>query len=269
MNTAVALVQAYLQVNGYFTVAEYPVLEALRHGGTRTATDVDILAFRFPNAGCEVAHGRRRARSSLALEPDPTLGVPPSSADMTVGEVKAGVSQAFVARASRGARPQGARRGLPAGVPVGTSRRRTQGRRRAGLRRAARSRMIRETPIKEGPAQFNPAARDPLVLEAALVRSGCCSPDLVSTAVKELLTTGRAATPASPSVRMIAFGSTGNPLHTRHAVITLGHIVSFLRAHLRTHWRDLGRARFSQPALASALIEKAERGAPTPRQEEP
>lgn len=28
MDTAVALVQAYLHVNGYFTVTEYPVLEA-------------------------------------------------------------------------------------------------------------------------------------------------------------------------------------------------------------------------------------------------
>jgi len=31
MDTAVALVQAYLNVNGYFTVVEYPVLEAFRH----------------------------------------------------------------------------------------------------------------------------------------------------------------------------------------------------------------------------------------------
>lgn len=48
MDNAVALVQAYLYVNGYFTVAEYPVLEALKHAGYRTVTDIDILAFRFP-----------------------------------------------------------------------------------------------------------------------------------------------------------------------------------------------------------------------------
>jgi hypothetical protein len=40
MDNAVALVQAYLRVNGYFTVAEYPVLEATRDGGYRAATDV-------------------------------------------------------------------------------------------------------------------------------------------------------------------------------------------------------------------------------------
>lgn len=32
MDNAVALVRAYLNVNDYLTVAEYPVLEALRHG---------------------------------------------------------------------------------------------------------------------------------------------------------------------------------------------------------------------------------------------
>ena len=51
MDNAVALVQAYLRVNGYFTVSEYPIVEASRRGGYRTATDLDILAFRFPGAG--------------------------------------------------------------------------------------------------------------------------------------------------------------------------------------------------------------------------
>lgn len=38
MDTAVGLVQAYLRVNGYFTVAEYPVLDATGPGGPRTIT---------------------------------------------------------------------------------------------------------------------------------------------------------------------------------------------------------------------------------------
>ena len=50
MDNAVALVQAYLRLNGYFTVSEYPVVEELRHGGVRTMTDLDILGFRFPGA---------------------------------------------------------------------------------------------------------------------------------------------------------------------------------------------------------------------------
>lgn len=55
MDPAVALVQAYLRVNGYFTVAEYPVLEATRSGGFQMATDLDLLAFRFPGAGRAIA----------------------------------------------------------------------------------------------------------------------------------------------------------------------------------------------------------------------
>ena len=51
MDHAVALVRTYLQLNGYLTVTEYPVLEAARHGGHRTLTDLDVLAFRFPGAG--------------------------------------------------------------------------------------------------------------------------------------------------------------------------------------------------------------------------
>lgn len=35
MDNAVALVQAYLRVNGYFTVTEYPVVEAMKSGEFR------------------------------------------------------------------------------------------------------------------------------------------------------------------------------------------------------------------------------------------
>ena len=48
MDNAVALVQAYLRLNGYFTVTEYPVIATRRDGTYRTATDLDVLAFRFP-----------------------------------------------------------------------------------------------------------------------------------------------------------------------------------------------------------------------------
>ena len=49
MDHAVSLVQAYLQLNGYFTSAEHPIIVGAGRGGFRTMTDVDILAFRFPN----------------------------------------------------------------------------------------------------------------------------------------------------------------------------------------------------------------------------
>jgi len=89
MDTSVALVQAYLHVNGYFTVAEYPVLEVFHGEHARTVTDLDILAFRFPGAGHEVIHGgTRQPLGGRPFAPDPILGSPADRADMIVGEVK-------------------------------------------------------------------------------------------------------------------------------------------------------------------------------------
>ena len=79
MDNAVALVQAYLHVNGYFTVAEYPVLESLRHGGYRSITDLDILAFRFAGAGRPMP-SKRKGEIELDREiyrPDSRSALPP------------------------------------------------------------------------------------------------------------------------------------------------------------------------------------------------
>ncbi len=86
MDQSVALVQAYLNANGYFTVAEYPVVERDKDGGWRAATDLDIMAVRFPAAGS--SHGA--SRGSAVVEPDPLLGLPEDRIDMIVGEVKEG-----------------------------------------------------------------------------------------------------------------------------------------------------------------------------------
>lgn len=93
MDHVVALVEAYLRVNGYFTVTEYPVVEACRYGGYRTATDLDILAFRFPRAGRLVPTDGMRSRTEYGLasfESDPELGSLGEQADMIIGEVKEG-----------------------------------------------------------------------------------------------------------------------------------------------------------------------------------
>ncbi|MCB1740018.1 MAG: hypothetical protein KDK91_06595 [Gammaproteobacteria bacterium] len=91
MDNAVALVQTYLRLNGYFTVTEFPVIEAMRRGGHRTATDIDVLAFRFPHAGRLVPReGRSGTRDTVIDAPDPALGVPPDAPDMLIGEVKEG-----------------------------------------------------------------------------------------------------------------------------------------------------------------------------------
>jgi hypothetical protein len=94
MDMGVALVQAYLRVHGYLTVSEYPVLEAIGHGDHRTATDIDILAIRFPHA-CElVPHRGRRDDADRVLEtPDGALGFDPHAVDMIIGEVKIGAAE--------------------------------------------------------------------------------------------------------------------------------------------------------------------------------
>ena len=88
MDHAVALVQAYLHVNGYFTVTEYPVLEALTEGGYQTATDIDLLALRLPFAG-----GPRAIRDQEIDEefkPDPVLNAQDERPDLLIIEVKEG-----------------------------------------------------------------------------------------------------------------------------------------------------------------------------------
>ena len=89
MDHAVALVQAYLQLNGYFTSAEYPIIARAGRKGAQMITDVDILAFRFPS-GLPVP-GRRHQPHGLDVgEVDSGLGVTPDTVDMIVGEVKEG-----------------------------------------------------------------------------------------------------------------------------------------------------------------------------------
>lgn len=93
MDNAVALVESYLRVNGYFTVTEYPVVELARNGGCRTATDLDILAFRFPGAGRAVPAsqaGLQGEPETALFAPDPELGCSAEQADMLIGEVKEG-----------------------------------------------------------------------------------------------------------------------------------------------------------------------------------
>lgn len=91
MDHAVALVQAYLQLNGYFTSAEYPIIAGTARTGFRTITDIDILAFRFPTGEPMTSHGGRKAPKGLDVSDlDPGLAIPTESIDMIIGEVKEG-----------------------------------------------------------------------------------------------------------------------------------------------------------------------------------
>lgn len=94
MDTAVALVQAYLHVNGYLTVTEYPVLEAFHREHTRSVTDLDVLAFRFAHAAHDIKRGRgRRHLDEEPPIPDPVLGCAADRPDRIVGEVKEGLAR--------------------------------------------------------------------------------------------------------------------------------------------------------------------------------
>ena len=89
MDHAVALVEAYLQLNGYFTSAEYPILARAGRNGAQMITDIDILAFRFPS-GLPTVTRRKAPRGLDMSDLDPDLGVRPDTVDMVIGEVKEG-----------------------------------------------------------------------------------------------------------------------------------------------------------------------------------
>ena len=100
MDNAVALVESYLRVNGYFTVTEYPLIEVAKYGEYRTATDLDVLAFRFAGAGRLVPFevGKFAGNGGkVAFAPDPQLGGVTDQAEMLIGEVKEGHAELNVA----------------------------------------------------------------------------------------------------------------------------------------------------------------------------
>lgn len=86
---AVALVRAYLHLNGYFTVTEYPVLEARSDETHRMATDIDVLGLRLPEAGGLVPAGGS-SKPDDAFVPDPALHAPEGQTDLVIAEVKEG-----------------------------------------------------------------------------------------------------------------------------------------------------------------------------------
>lgn len=89
MDPALALAQAYLQINGYFTVTDYPIVEAMGQG-YRAATDLDILAVRLPGAG-HLVLGRGQAGKVRAA--DPELGASDEGVDLIIAEVKQGAAE--------------------------------------------------------------------------------------------------------------------------------------------------------------------------------
>lgn len=102
MDGAVALVQAYLYANGYFTVTEYPVVWRAKEGGYRAATDLDVLAVRFPGAGRILPSEDGGGGVVRIFDPDPALRTSDDHVDLVIAEVKEGE-----AMLNRGARDPG------------------------------------------------------------------------------------------------------------------------------------------------------------------
>ena len=91
MDTCVALVNAYLRFNGYVAIPEQPVLVGEgRPFRYHTATDVDILAVRFPNAAVVVPRdsGTGNDQEDLLISVDSILDLMHDAVDVIVGEVK-------------------------------------------------------------------------------------------------------------------------------------------------------------------------------------
>jgi len=112
MNAGVALVQACLQINGYFTSADSPVIQGRRGGGDAhrddfmEVTDIDILAVRLPLAAHVFARGRRGPEDDLELVTDPVLDPSRTAADVVVHPAPPrAVSRAASPRRSAGPRP--------------------------------------------------------------------------------------------------------------------------------------------------------------------
>ncbi len=96
MDPAVGLVEAYLRLNGYFTVTEFQVQHPAGDGRFETATDLDILAVRLPAAAETVLrHPQRRGeeRCEILLADDPLLQVSRIMPDILIGEVKEGAAE--------------------------------------------------------------------------------------------------------------------------------------------------------------------------------
>ena len=91
MDTAVQWVKAYLEANGYFTIAEYQVIEAIADGEFKTTTDLDIMAVRFPGAGRLVPRVGRAGERFVTT--DPLLDVSEEKIDLIIGEVKEGAAE--------------------------------------------------------------------------------------------------------------------------------------------------------------------------------
>lgn len=124
--------------------------------------------------------------------------------------------------------------------------------------------------VKEGRAELNAALTKPPVIEAALVRFGCCSETAAPALVSELLARGSTMLESGHRLRIVSFGSLPPERgHTRHHVVLLGDVIRFLQAYVGDGWEALRHAELKDPGLALfSIFAKAGIG-PRPEKERP
>ena len=89
MDIGVELVEAYLRLNGYFTVSEFEVQRETSPGNYQTVTDLDIIAVRFPGP-IYIADSHSSGESPALLVEDSVLQLEDDVVDIIIGEVKQG-----------------------------------------------------------------------------------------------------------------------------------------------------------------------------------
>lgn len=89
MDIGVDLIEAYLRLNGYFTITEFEVLRETTPDIYQTITDVDIIAVRFPGP-IYIADSHGKGESPALLVEDPVLELQPDTVDVMIAEVKQG-----------------------------------------------------------------------------------------------------------------------------------------------------------------------------------
>jgi len=90
MNAGVSLVRAYLNLNGYFTATDIPVIRQGSKGSYRELTDIDVMGVRFPFAAHVVPMGEPGPEDDLRLPIDEKLEINEDVVDVIFAEVKEG-----------------------------------------------------------------------------------------------------------------------------------------------------------------------------------
>ena len=229
MDTAVALVGAYLRFNGYISIPEQPILVGQgRPWRYHTATDLDILAVRFPWAAVVVP---REEGTGEGKGMGKGRGAGMQGGVAWVGDgMMAGVGEAGGMRAA-GASGRGAWDLEIAVDPM------------LDLLPGAVDVLVAE--VKEGRPRLNEALRDPTVLQAALRRLDAGFDESLDGIVARLIEAGEAVTESGGRrwrFRLAAFGDGDIRVDEgAYRVFPLRHVALYLIRCMSEHHKVLAR----------------------------